>query len=733
MAEDGPVYTCDEVTDVTCAETCVSLEACMECGCAVLQDEGGPWGSAMDVIFCLLPIVFLLVVTLKPKPMATTLSLPLAALLMFLVRLMYLGSDPLLTSGSVIAGAHEALTPLSIMAGAMSLFEVMEATNCMPFMMREMKALTKGHPVAELMILFSFAYMVEGASGFGTPVALGAPMLISLGHPKLESVVVLLLMNTFATVWGAAGTPIWFGFGGLGLTEDEFIEISYKAAVCIAIAAYLLLPFVLSIMVPKTLLNKNRLFIAASLSTCVLPSLGLSFAFYEFPALIGGLVGCIGTSVLIHYRVGLSQHEPDELLLETGRHPMEIASVCEESIVHDYRKQQSVDFSVSTKGPAQEIASTESKPITNPNGMAQNDIEIAENDNPVDPVGSKKEADENLGRGVSFDDPVETIEATEDAGDGIVSFDDDEALKRKNEVDRERSIFQRQGTSMSDAVTTDSLRAVEDHFGPRKAVGEGYVKELLLRTFPIWGTILILFLTRVEQIGIKELLQRTDPHFSIYFGTYGTFEMSASLVVSLKDILTYPGLSWTYALLYVPFLVPFILMSALTVFIFRKELTRGVGKMRRNVLGRLVGPAKALVGALILVELMLNGGEASPASLIGTTLSEAMAGGWIAIAGFIGVLGSFFSGSTTISNLTFGNIQMIAAENIGTSTTSLLALQACGASAGNGVCLNNIIAACAIVGLTNVGEGTIIAKTYKYVLGFVVIATIGMLIFFLRF
>jgi lactate permease len=146
-----------------------------------------------------------------------------------------------------------------------------------------------------------------------------------------------------------------------------------------------------------------------------------------------------------------------------------------------------------------------------------------------------------------------------------------------------------------------------------------------------------------------------------------------------------------------------------------------------------VGPAKALVGALILVELMLNGGEASPASLIGTTLSEAMAGGWIAIAGFIGVLGSFFSGSTTISNLTFGNIQMIAAENIGTSTTSLLALQACGASAGNGVCLNNIIAACAIVGLTNVGEGTIIAKTYKYVLGFVVIATIGMLIFFLRF
>lgn len=47
--------------------------------------------------------------------------------------------------------------------------------------------------------------MIEGASGFGTPVALGAPMLVSTGHPAFESVVVLLVFNTFATVWGAVG------------------------------------------------------------------------------------------------------------------------------------------------------------------------------------------------------------------------------------------------------------------------------------------------------------------------------------------------------------------------------------------------------------------------------------------------------------------------------------------------------------------------------------------------
>jgi hypothetical protein len=153
MSGEDFVYRCKNPDDSVCAESCVGLDDCQDCSCAVVDlDAGGPWGDAMDVIFCLLPIVFLLVVTIKPNPLSTTKSLPIAAILMFLVRVMYLGSDPLLTSASVILGLHEALTPLSIMAGAITLFESMEATKCMPYMMREMKALTAGHPVAELML-----------------------------------------------------------------------------------------------------------------------------------------------------------------------------------------------------------------------------------------------------------------------------------------------------------------------------------------------------------------------------------------------------------------------------------------------------------------------------------------------------------------------------------------------------------------------------------------------------
>ena len=93
----------------------------------------------------------------------------MAAALLALIRLAYFGSDPLLVASAIVRGWHEACTPLSIMAGAIGLFETMEATNCLPYMMREIKALTDGNAVAEAMLLFAFAYTVEGASGSAPP------------------------------------------------------------------------------------------------------------------------------------------------------------------------------------------------------------------------------------------------------------------------------------------------------------------------------------------------------------------------------------------------------------------------------------------------------------------------------------------------------------------------------------------------------------------------------------
>lgn len=74
----------------------------------------------------------------------------------------------------------------------------------------------------------------------------------------------------------------------------------------------------------------------------------------------------------------------------------------------------------------------------------------------------------------------------------------------------------------------------------------------------------------------------------------------------------------------------------------------------------------------------------------------------LAHTGFIGALGSFVSGSVLGSNMTQGAIQAVAAERLGVSVTSMLAVQVAGACAGKMVCIGSIL----VSSLTHVGVGS---------------------------
>ena len=542
--------------------------------------------------------------------------------------------------------------------------------------------------------IFCFAYMIEGASGFGTPVALGAPMLVSTGHDPLESVVVLLIMNTFATVWGAVGTPIWFGFDKL-TDEQGFQEISYKAGIALAIGSFLLIPLVLTIIVPWNMVKSNGIFVMASLCTVVLPSVAISFVSYEFPSLIGGLVGCMLTSLLIKYQVGLKPIPDDHYdNHETRVGPLDTGTVSEHSLVKQYHRKMS---------------SMSENNVNTQNGT-KNDQEEADDadDGPTTTADNSPSSAAAAGK-VELNQEEEGMEVATTNGN--------------NHTNNNPKSLQRQPTLQE---------SIDVELGPRKEIGDGYIKELILRTSPIWLVVVLLVLTRVQQIGLKPYLTKQEPYLEIHLGTYGTFRLSASLVFQMKNFLSYPGLNWKFELLYLPFLMPFVLVSGITLLIFRKDLTHGPKEIAQIVAGRLYNPAFALLGALALVQLLIKVGTAAPAWILGNILADWFQEGFIVISPLLGMLGSFFSGSTTVSNLTFGPIQKIAAESIGVSPTTMLALQAVGGSAGNGICLNNIIAACAVVGL-DIGEGQILKRTVKYVLSNGFLAIIIMLAFFFRF
>jgi hypothetical protein len=82
------------------------------------------------VALCFLPILFLLVVTVvKPLLLPTSVSLPAAAALLAAIRLAYLSTPPALVAACCVSGLLEALTPLSIIAGAIILFQTMHHTK----------------------------------------------------------------------------------------------------------------------------------------------------------------------------------------------------------------------------------------------------------------------------------------------------------------------------------------------------------------------------------------------------------------------------------------------------------------------------------------------------------------------------------------------------------------------------------------------------------------------------
>jgi lactate permease len=220
---------------------------------------------------------------------------------------------------------------------------------------------------------------------------------------------------------------------------------------------------------------------------------------------------------------------------------------------------------------------------------------------------------------------------------------------------------------------------------------------LLLAAFPILGVITLLAVTRIGALGLKGLLNLETPAASADLGLVGTAWISPALVVGLREILG-TDMGWKMALLYVPFIIPFVVISLISIPLLRMD----GGQVRRawgESLDRLRNPAIAMAGALVLVKLMMLGNLLSPAMILGRNLGEATGQSWPWFAALLGALGAFFSGSNTVSNLTFAPIQMAIADTQNLSVALILALQSVGGAMGNMICIHNIVAVAAILGL----------------------------------
>ena len=508
---------------------------------------------ALDLILASLPVALLVFLMTKKRSMPSNRALPLAALVLYVLLLGYFAVRPVLVHAAVVEGLLTALTPILIVWGAILLFKTMEHSGAMATVRQWLNGITANR-VAQLMIVgWAFSFLVEGVSGFGTPAALAAPLLVGLGFAPLPVAVLCLMMNTVPVSFGAVGMPTWFGLEGLNLTPDEFREIGFKTALIHAGAALVIPLLALRVVVSGREIRDNLGFIALVIGATMVPSVAVGRFNVEFPSIAGGICGLAASVWLARLGIGLKSAE----------------------IARDTEK-----------------------------------------------------------------------------------------------------------------------------FAPAR---------LLKATFPLWATVLILIVTRLDALGLKAWLTASAPALNLPLAALGELRISQSLVVQWRGIFG-TELSWSHALLYVPSVIPFFLVCALTFALFRTP-SENVRAAWVESFQRVLKPIGAFLGALVLVKLLMAGGEGSCAAILGHGLARICGGAWQFAAVYLGALGTFFSGSNTVSNLTFGGIQDATAATLGLSRTTVLSLQSVGGAMGNMVCIHNIVAVCSILGLHN-EEGQILRKTF---------------------
>jgi lactate permease len=122
-----------------------------------------------------------------------------------------------LPAGYIVAlslqGIVSATGVLIIVFGALLILHTLQYSGGMETIQYGMQTVSKDMRIQAIIIGYMFGAFIEGAAGFGTPAALAAPLLLSLGFPPLASAILCLIFNSFPVTFGAVGTPVIVGFG----------------------------------------------------------------------------------------------------------------------------------------------------------------------------------------------------------------------------------------------------------------------------------------------------------------------------------------------------------------------------------------------------------------------------------------------------------------------------------------------------------------------------------------
>ena len=204
----------------------------------VYDPLANPWLSTIAAAF---PIVLLLVAlgVLEWRAHIAALAGLLAAIATSVFVYGMPASNALATAAY---GAAYGVLPIGwIVINAVFLYNLTVATGQFDIVKASVARLSPDRRIQALLIAFSFGAFIEGACGFGTPVAICSALLMGLGFTPLYAAVLSLIANTAPVAFGAIGTPILTLAAVTGLPVMELSQMAGRQ-----------LPFV-SVLIPAWL------------------------------------------------------------------------------------------------------------------------------------------------------------------------------------------------------------------------------------------------------------------------------------------------------------------------------------------------------------------------------------------------------------------------------------------------------------------------------------------------
>ena len=168
-----------------------------------------PFGNpVLSTLAAALPVVSLLVLIASGRVQAY-LAAVIALVVAILVAIFLFTMPAGLALRAAVLGAVVGFFPIGwIVLNVIFLYRLTVATGAFATLSQAIGGVTRDRRLQLLLIAFAFGAFFEGASGFGTPVAVTGAILIGLGFSPLAASGLSLIANTAPVAFGALGTPI---------------------------------------------------------------------------------------------------------------------------------------------------------------------------------------------------------------------------------------------------------------------------------------------------------------------------------------------------------------------------------------------------------------------------------------------------------------------------------------------------------------------------------------------